>query len=245
MKISRQQITARGIAQQSGLDIFSSIITFDGEFMNWGDFFAYGSQLNSDSDFETSESKPLVDAITNRPPSLLNTWYKYHTATGGVWEYADSPSIEDGVVSFNGIKTDASTTSESGIYNKLSGLTVGKEYEISVQTAINSNTGILYISTYSQQGIYVILNKSNSVSSPVTSSSIGLQKYKFTAVTENDIIALYFNPTAVAAGNITFTITSISIKEQQEYIVPLYAEDVYGNAHQVLRVDACNIISDD
>ena len=242
MKISSQQITPRGIAQQSGLDIFSSIITFDGEFMNWGYFFAYGTQLNSDSDYETSDDKPAVDAITNQPPLLLNTWYRYHTNTGGVWVDADAPSIEGGIVSFNGIKTDASTTSESGMYSKLSGLTVGKEYEISVQTVINSNTGVLYVNTYSQQGSTVNLNTSYSVSSPIGRSSIGIQKFTFTAVTQNDIIALYFNPTAIAAGNITFTISNISIKEQQEYIVPIYAEDIFGNAHQVLRLNVNNTV---
>ena len=35
MKISSQQITARGIAQQSGLDTLSSIINYSGEYINY------------------------------------------------------------------------------------------------------------------------------------------------------------------------------------------------------------------
>ena len=243
--MNNQEISSRGISRQSGLDIFSSIINYTGEFMNWGDFFAYGSQLNSDSNFETSESKPAVDAITNQPPSLLNTWYRYSTLTDGDWVAADPPSIEGGVVSFNGIKTDSLTTSESGMYSKLSGLTIGKEYEISVQTSINSNTGSLYINTYHQEGINVILDTSNSVSSPVGRSSIGLQKFTFTAVTQSDIIVLYFNPTVIASGNITFTITRIWVKEQQEYLVPTYAQDIFGNDHKILRRNLGNTLSDD
>ena len=39
MKISSQQITARGVAQQSGLETFSSIIDYTGEYVNFGDAF--------------------------------------------------------------------------------------------------------------------------------------------------------------------------------------------------------------
>jgi len=33
----RKEISSRGIAQQSGLDVFSSITTYNGEYLNWGD----------------------------------------------------------------------------------------------------------------------------------------------------------------------------------------------------------------
>ena len=45
MKISSQQITSRGIAQQSGLEVFNTVTTFNGEYINWGNALAYGSQL--------------------------------------------------------------------------------------------------------------------------------------------------------------------------------------------------------
>ena len=56
MKISRQQITARGISQQSGLDTLSSIINYTGEFINFGNAFSYINTLSSATDYATSFS---------------------------------------------------------------------------------------------------------------------------------------------------------------------------------------------
>ena len=39
--------------------------------------------------------------------------------------------------------------------------------------------------------------------------------------------------------------TNISIQEKQEYLIPVYATDMWGNAHKVLRVAADQIISTD
>ena len=39
--------------------------------------------------------------------------------------------------------------------------------------------------------------------------------------------------------------TSISIKEKQEYLVPVYATDKWGNDHKVLRRNSGNILSND
>ena len=41
------------------------------------------------------------------------------------------------------------------------------------------------------------------------------------------------------------TISNISIQEKQEYLTPVYATDMWGNAHKVLRVAADQTISDD
>ena len=43
----------------------------------------------------------------------------------------------------------------------------------------------------------------------------------------------------------TGVISKFSIKEKQEYLTPVYATDMWGNAHKVLRVAADQIISDD
>ena len=60
MKISGQQITARGIAQQSGLESFSSIITYDGEYVNFGNAYDYGTQLALDTNYATETATPAI-----------------------------------------------------------------------------------------------------------------------------------------------------------------------------------------
>ena len=131
------------------------------------------------------------------------------------------------------------------MYQKLSGLTVGKEYEITIRTAISNDSGIIYVKTYSPSGDSFIENSSSSISFLVSSRGIGIQKSTFTAVTGNDIILLYFNSTVETENNVKVYITDISIKEEQEYLVPIYAQDIFGNDHKVLRLNAGNTISED
>ena len=64
----------------------------------------------------------------------------------------------------------------------------------------------------------------------------------FTAISENDIILFDFTTDSTSA--VIQKIYSISIEEKQEFLVPLYAEDMWGNNHQVLRRNLGNTISD-
>ena len=138
------------------------------------------------------------------------------------------------------------------MYQKLSGLTAGKEYEISVQTSISASSAKMYIQTYSPvgassspEGYTFNLDSSYSFSFPKTSSSTGIEKTRFTAKTVSDIILIYINATDETENNISVYITGVSIKEQQEYLVLTYAQDIFGNDHKILRRDLGNTISDD
>ena len=48
--------------------------------------------------------------------------------------------------------------------------------------------------------------------------------------------------TDYSAGMANTSIPRIYIKEKQEYLTPIYAEDTWGNAHKVLRRDLGNPI---
>lgn len=251
MKISRQQITSRGIAQQSGLDTLSSIINYTGEFINWGYFPAYQTQLDSDTDYATASLNPETDALINSPATFLNKWYRYHTSGGG-WQTTTSPTSSLGLVSFYGATVGVSR-SHSGMYQRLLGLTVKKQYEISVQTVIGGGVGNLYINTYSPNGSddpsgspqEFQLNSSFSVRFPIISKDEGISKSTFIAETSNDIVLLYFVGESEGESGDIIKITNISIKEKQEYLVPVYANDIYGNAHKVLRIAADQTIPTD
>ena len=72
-----QQLTGNGIANQSGLEIFATTTTFNGEFMNWGDAFAYGNQLNSDPDYTTNDVEDgAVVALVNAPNTPAGQWMR-------------------------------------------------------------------------------------------------------------------------------------------------------------------------
>ena len=81
MKVSSQQITSRGIEQQSGLEVFNTVTTYNGEYINWGNALAYGSQLGSDVSALVSGDAldAQVEALTSSPPSASGQWLRYKT----------------------------------------------------------------------------------------------------------------------------------------------------------------------
>jgi hypothetical protein len=236
----RKEISSRGIAQQSGLDVFSSITTYNGEYLNWGDASAYISQLASDTDYATTAADPHTDALINSPANDIGRWYRYHTS-GAPYTSVLAPTSSSGFFLFFGQKTGG-LQSYSGIYQKLS-LISGNEYQVEIQTAISADSGSIYVNTYRPNGDDFTQTSSNRIDYPVSNTSTNIITSTFTAETANDIIQIYF--TTEETSSINVSISSISIKEKQEYLVPVYATDKWGNDHKVLRRNSGNILSND
>jgi len=236
----RKEISSRGIAQQSGLDVFSSITTYNGEYLNFGDAFAYITQLASDTDYATTAADPHTDALINSPANDIGRWYRYHTS-GAPYTSVSAPTSAAGFFIFSGQKTGG-LQSYSGIYQKLS-LISGNEYQVEIKTAISASSGSIYVDTYRPNtGAYTQIS-TNRIDYPVSNTSTNIITSTFTAQTANDIIQIYFTTNETSSVNVA--ITSISIKEKQEYLVPVYATDKFGNDHKVLRRNSGNILSDD
>ena len=236
----KKQISSRGIAQQSGLDVFSSITTYNGEYLNWGNPVAYGTQLGSDTDYATTAADPHTDALINSPANDIGRWYRYHTS-GAPYTSVSAPTSSSGFFLFFGQKTGG-LPSYSGIYQKLS-LIAGNEYQVEIQTAISASSGNIYVDTYSPSVDGYAQESTNRIDYPAINTSTNIITSTFTAETANDIIQIYF--TTTDTSSVSVAITSMSIKEKQEYLVPVYATDKFGNDHKVLRRNSGNILSDD
>ena len=124
------------------------------------------------------------------------------------------------------------------MYQKLE-LIKGIEYQITVKTsasASGANTGILYANTYTpltEAGDIFDLNSTASVSYPVGKDDNELLTSLFTARTGRDVLVIYFK--GLSSSLAESKIISVSIKEKQDYLTPIYAEDRWGNSHKVLR----------
>ena len=236
----RKEISSRGIAQQSGLDVFSSITTYNGEYMNWGNAVDYGTQLGSDTDYATTAADPHTDALINSPASDIGRWYRYHTS-GAPYTSVSAPTSVGGFFIFSGQKTGG-LPSYSGIYQKLS-LIAGNEYQVEIQTAISASSGNIYVDTYSPSVDGYAQESTNRIDYPAINTSTNIITSTFTAETANDIIQIYF--TTTETSSVSVAVTSISIKEKQEYLVPIYATDKFGNDYKVLRRNSGNVISND
>jgi len=244
MKISSQQITSRGIAQQSGLDTLSSIINYTGEYINYT--IGLDPALLIASAYSTTASNPFTDSLLNNPPSVINAWYKFFTG-GSPYATTTTPLSTLGLFLFYGNNTAILQSSFSGIYQKLS-LIQGDTYNIYIDrygtSPSASAIGVITIQVYTpQSGSYVKIFE-NQVSVPMgASDSQTFDAGEFTAASANDIILIYFNSDYI--GTSSAAIRKISIKRKEEYLTPVYATDMYGNAHKVLRVAADQTISDD
>ena len=234
---SRKQITIRGVAQQSGLGIFVSSYIYDGEFLSLGQPLLT-SNIDSATDYATTAADPQLDAVTNSLPSTENIWYKYHTS-GVPYTSIAAPTISGNFADFEGHKSGGNL-SYGGIYQKLSGLTISKEYYVDVTIPYTSIVGTFTIKTYYDTGSTITQSSSKSFTMP---HSGGNMTTTFTATSENDIILFDFSTTSTSA--VTQNIYSISVKEKQEYLVPLYASDRWGNSHKVLRRNLGNTLTDD
>jgi len=238
---NRQQISGRGVAQSSGLEVFRNITTYSGEYLNWGNADSYGTSLGSDTDYEVDNAAtdPHVDALVNSRATKVGQWMKYNTATGSNYKAATPPTSGSGRFTFNGEHAGGGVASYSGIYQMMS-LEEGETYKVELLTPIDANIGSLYINTYtptpnpdaSDVSTFKITSTTN-ISYPITNSTIGLLTSEFTAANQNDILVVYF--TTLETSSTDIKVKNISVKLKEDFLIPVYSEDIIGNAQTVLR----------
>ena len=226
------QISDGGVANISGLEVFSTVTVYDGEYLYWGNAFDYGNQLSADSQYITNDVEDgVTDALNNAPASVAGLWYRYYSASGAILNAAIAPSSTAGYYYFNADGTGGKK-SHSGIYQKLS-LVVGVEYQIQVRTPINANAGTLYVNVYTPYSDSYTLISTTSITYPITNTTKGYVNSTFRSRSSNDILVVYFQTAATVSTSVT--ISNISIKEKQDFLIPIYAEDKWGFEHKVLR----------
>jgi len=88
-------------------------------------------------------------AIDNQPATIPNTWYRYHTSGGSYYYNITQPQAVSGNVLFSG--NTITTPNHSGIYQKLSNLTVGVNYTVTVDF-VSSDDGDFWFKMYDDTG---------------------------------------------------------------------------------------------
>lgn len=243
--INKNEITSRGIANQKGLEVFKTAISYSGEFINWGNALALGTGLNVTFDIIISgdSASPIYDTLTSRLPTQYTTgdWNRFHTETGTKNYLVAAPTSGSGYFTFNAASSGAKL-SYAGIYQQLS-TTVGTEYQIEVTNTTDTDTATLYVDTYfqrynpDQNQVGYKINTTANKTYPITFQKECILTSTFTAKTPNDFIIIYLTTTAASAS---INITNISVKEKQELLIPVYSEDAHGNAEKVLRRNISN-----
>ena len=164
--------------------------------------------LDSTSLHNTTNVHPSQDAITNAHPYVLGNWYRF-TTTGGDWGAVTAPALAIGSIQ---LSVNVASPGRTGVYQKLSGLSVGGVYDIKILIA-TAQVGTLAIEMYSG----TVLNSQQSFSSNTT-----LISTTFTAQTSNDIFLVDYTNTA-GTGAAIF-IQSISVQESITTPSLIYSE---------------------
>ena len=149
--------------------------------------------LDSTSLHNTTNIHPSQDAITNAPPSVLGNWYRF-TTTGGDWGAVTAPALAAGSIL---LSVNVSTEGRTGVYQQLSGLSVGGVYDVKILIA-TAQVGTLNIEMYSG----TVQNSGNAFSTATT-----LISTTFTAQSANDIFLIDYS------GDVQILIQSISVQE--------------------------------
>ena len=170
---------------------YSSIATNANEFIVDGINF---STMNTSSSYDSSTSgNVIVDVVTNQPPTQINTWFRFRTTSLGT---PTLPTESAGNLTLY----STTTTTLSGVYQKLSNLVVGTVYEIVVDLS-TTGTGSVITSAY---------NGTTMITQPVHAANQSQITHTWTASSTDDTIVIsYFNS---AVDNIV--ISNISVSQQ-------------------------------
>ena len=210
-----KQINSQGQALSMGCEIFMSIPVYSGEYLAYGDSFLLQT-LSGATDTDVTIDAYAEEAISTTPPSNINQWYRFHTS-GENWGTTTAPSTSTNMLTMNGVGVGERTLeSHSGMYQKLSGLLVGVEYEVAINFHYSTNVGTISFSRFYYSGQNATIARRTAVTDySLPSKQI---RFTFTALTTQDIVFFDYSTTAVTSSCF---ISSIEIKEQNNYQLPI------------------------
>jgi hypothetical protein len=149
--------------------------------------------INTSSSYDSSASNAILDSLTNAPPYIVNTWYRFRNTLTGT---PTIPTKVSGKLTLFSVPTLTS----SGVYQRLSNLVVGTTYEIVIDLS-TTGTGFVITSAY---------NGTNMITQPLFGANQSQITHTWTAASTNDTIVItYFNTTTDFIA-----ISNISVSEQ-------------------------------
>ena len=171
---------------------FNSIASVSNEFVVDGLNF---NTINTSGSYDSSTSgNVILDVLTNQPPLILNSWYRFRSTALGT---PDLPVETSG----NLVLESAVGGSLSGVYQRLSNLVVGTAYEMVIDIDQTSAAGDVFTGAF---------NGTNMILQPSDSASNSQITFTWTAATVNDTIVIsYLN-----FVNDTISISKISVSPQ-------------------------------
>ena len=216
-----RQIDDNGIPLVSGLDVLISVPILSNEYLSFNNSFT--TSTLSTANIVTSTSSYATEAVSSvgLPNYSNSNWYRFSNS-GAV-----ASSIDNTITLPVLVSRDVSSI--SGIFQEMKQLIIGQEYSVNINFHNSSNVGSLGVSRLYNSTIQPYsLIQSDIITYTLPLSSITLD---FKAYSSADILFIDFTSDV---NNSLASISSISVKEKNNYLIPLLTELDSGTA-KVLR----------
>ena len=206
-----RQIDDNGIPLVSGLDVLISVPILSNEYLSFNNSFT--TSTLSTTNIVTSTSSYATEAVSSvgLPNYSNSNWYRLSNSE------AVASSIDNTITLPVLVSGDVSSI--SGIFQEMKQLIIGQEYSININFHNSSNVGSLGVSRLYNSTIQPYsLIQSDIITYTLPLSSITLD---FKAYSSADILFIDFTSDV---NNSLASISSISVKEKNNYLIPLLTE---------------------
>jgi hypothetical protein len=147
--------------------------------------------LDNTGTYTSTSGTPYVDTITNAPPTIINTWYRYRVGASAF------PTVVLADLVLNSLGNGSSEP--TGIYQKMSNLTIGQQYTVTINIGTQAANGSL------ANRFFDGLTPQGSITTFSTTTSIITKNFTATNTEMTYMLAYY----STAAEDLT--ISSISV----------------------------------
>ena len=139
------------------------------------------TDLDNTGTYTTTSATPYVDTLTNAPPSIINTWYRFRKNLSGTSAFP--------TVSLANLVLESGNLNITGVYQQLSNLTIGQPYVVTINISTPQAGGTVVVGAFDG----IVPQSPTSYSSNVTQIS----KIFIASATQMTIMISYSHPAAL------------------------------------------------
>ena len=139
------------------------------------------TDLDNTQTYTTTSATPFVDTLTNEPPSIINTWYRFRKNLSGTSAFP--------TVSLANLVLESNNLNITGVYQQLSNLTIGQPYVVTINISTPQAGGTVVVGAFDG----IVPQSPTSYSSNVTQIS----KIFIASATQMTIMISYSHPAAL------------------------------------------------
>jgi hypothetical protein len=178
-------------------------------------FYGVNSATNTD---ESTASNLTLTLMQNNPPTIPNTWYKFRGTAYGTPAVATESG---GLVTLNSSGVATGFGTRCGIYQRLSGLTIGDDYTAKIKFAAGQPNTVYLLRVFGD-----LTNYNYSLVATVSATELELT---FTATATDDIIVVSYGGNS--SGNLVISEMSVTntaetvTQWEGQVIVDLYEDE--------------------